>query len=116
MGYFDEDYLQQRKKAALNDMNQKPQELDYQSLQAAPVQPVESVQSAPPAQGANVANAAMTGAAAGGPAGAAIGAGGSLLTQYLAERAAAEREKRAREVQIAQQHTQDEDRGYDTLF
>lgn len=50
------------------------------------------------------ANAA-TGAAMGGPVGAGIAVGGSMLTNYLANKAATERQKRANAVQIENEYT-----------
>jgi hypothetical protein len=53
-------------------------------------------------------NAAVTGGAgflAGGPAGAAVSVGGSLLTNYLAQKAATERQKRQQSVQIENEYT-----------
>lgn len=50
------------------------------------------------------------------PAGAAVMVGSQFLTQYLAQKAADERAKRDRAVQIAQQHGQDEQKGFDQLI
>ena len=66
--------------------------------------------------GAEVAQGAGMGMMAGGPAGAAIGAGGSFLSSYLAQQAADERAKRDRAAQIEQQYAQNQNQGFDTLM
>lgn len=50
------------------------------------------------------------------PAGAGIMVGSQFLSQYLAQKAADERARREREAQIAQQHGQSEQKGFDTLM
>ncbi len=77
----------------------------------------QSYQSPSTAQtGGNTAQAAMAGGAAGGPAGAAVAAGGSLATQYLAEKAAAERARRDRAAAIEQQYAQNQNQGFQTIM
>lgn len=55
-----------------------------------------------------VAGAGLSGAAVGGPAGAAIAAGGSLASQYLAQKAADERAKREQIGQVYAKQASDE--------
>lgn len=55
-----------------------------------------------------VAGAGLSGAAVGGPAGAAIAAGGSLASQYLAQKAADERAKREQIGQTYAKQASDE--------
>lgn len=50
------------------------------------------------------------------PAGAAVAVGSQFLSQYLAQKAADERAKRQRAAEIAQQHSQGEQRGIDQLI
>lgn len=65
---------------------------------------------------ANVGTGAATGAMMGGPAGAAIGAGGAFLTSYLAQRAADERARRDRAAQIENQYAQNQNQGFNTMM
>lgn len=116
MAYFDEEYLQRKNLERPSAIQSSGP--DYAAFEMSQPQQVQSKVEAPQSQGMNagkVVEDTATGAAVGGPVGAGIAAGGSLLTQYLAERAAEERQKRAQAVQIAQQLSQDESRGYETL-
>lgn len=63
-----------------------------------------------------LATAGAMGAAAGGPVGAGIAVGGQLASQYFAEKAASERQRRAMAAQIAQTHAQQENAGYNTMM
>ena len=65
---------------------------------------------------ASVAAAGASGAAVAGPWGAAIAAGGAFLSQYLGQKAADERAKRDRSVQIQQQYAQNQNQGLDTMM
>lgn len=77
--------------------------------------PVQSEESAP---SANVAG--MSGMAASPfmatPEGAAAMVGSQFLSQYLAQKAADEKARRDRAAQIAEQHSQGEQKGFDTLM
>lgn len=64
----------------------------------------------------SVAQAGMSGAAMGGPMGAAIGAGGSFLTQYIAQRAADERAKRQAIGQAYQNQASNEQNIINTIM
>jgi len=66
---------------------------------------------ASPANMADVGTAAAGGAMMGGPAGAGIMVGGQLASSYLNNKAAAERAKRERAAQIAEQYGQDQLKG-----
>lgn len=57
-----------------------------------------------------------TGAALGGPAAAGIMVGGQFLTNYMAQKAADERAKRDRAVQIEQQYGQDQANAFQQLM
>lgn len=83
------------------EMNQKP-------MAQAPAQTPQADPSA------GVMQAGMSGAAMGGPAGAAIGAGGSLITSYLAQKAADERARRDRAALIEDQYADNQDKGFNT--
>ena len=120
MSWVDQ-YLQQRAKE--DEMkykgvgSQEQDAPDYASFQSKPMAQEAPIQSQE--QGINsgkVATDAASGAAIGGPAGAGIAAGGSLLTQYLANKAASERARRDRSAQIEQQYAQNQNQGYQTFF
>lgn len=49
------------------------------------------------------------------PAGAGVAVGGAFLTQYLAQKAQDERDRRNRESQNIQSYAQNQDKGLDTL-
>lgn len=74
----------------------------------------------PPVADSGVSNAIMqgasTGAATGNPYAAAAMVGGSLLTQSMANKAQAEQARRQREVQIAQEHAQGQQRALQMLM
>lgn len=55
--------------------------------------------------GTSLALSAGSGAAMGGPAGAAIQVGGQILSQYMAQKAADERARRQQLAQVAQEHS-----------
>ena len=59
---------------------------------------------------------AEQGAAMANPMAAGIQAGGSFLSNYLAQKAADERAKRDRAVQIEQQYAQNQNQGFDTMM
>lgn len=101
-----------------DDAIPKSKTMDYSAFQ-----PVQSAPAEAPIQSktqeinaGEVATAGATGAAAGGPVGAGIAAGGSLLTQYIANKAASERARRDRAAQIEQQYAQNQNQGYQTFF
>lgn len=65
---------------------------------------------------ANVGTAAATGGAMGGVAGAGIAAGGTLLTSYLAQKAADERQRRQNAAAIEQNYAQNQTNAYNTIL
>ena len=65
---------------------------------------------------ANVGTSAATGAAMGGVAGAGIAAGGTLLTSYLAQKAADERQRRQNAAAIEQNYAQNQTNAYNTIL
>ena len=71
---------------------------------------------AQPSSSANPAQAAATGAAMGGPSGAAIAVGGQFLMQHMAQRAAEEEARKQRAVQIEAQYGQDQNKGFDSMM
>lgn len=79
----------------------------------------EVIQSQAPSQGemaTNVGTSALSGAAVGGPAGAAIAAGGSIASQIIAQRAADERAKRERAANIEQTLGQNQQNAYNSIL
>lgn len=52
----------------------------------------------------------------GGPAGAAVSVGGQFLTNYMAQKAADERQRRQNAVQIANDYAQNQNKGFDTMM
>lgn len=71
-------------------------------------QPAASGNTGGGADAASTGTAAATGAAAGGPAGAAIMVGGQFLTNYLAAKAAEERQKRDMAMKNQEQYGQNQ--------
>ncbi len=65
---------------------------------------------------AQTGTAAATGFAMGGPAGAAIAAGGTLLTNYLAQKAADERQRRQNAASIEQTYGQNQTNAYNSIL
>lgn len=64
----------------------------------------------------SMASAGAQGAAMGGPAGAAMAVGGSFLSQYMAQKAADERQKRQMDLQIQQDYGQNQNKGFQTMM
>jgi len=95
-------YMGLRKQSAMMDQEVDAPQMYVPQVQAAPVE------QAPTMDAGQIASAGASGAAMGGPAGAAIGAGGAFLTQYIAQRAADERAKRAAIGQAYQNQAQNE--------
>lgn len=120
MSWMDQ-YLQQRAKEdqmKYQGVGAKAEDApDYASFQSKPMQTEAPVQTQQEGVNAGqVAQAGASGAMVGGPAGAAVAAGGSLLTQYLANKAASERARRDRAAQIENQYAQNQNQGYQTFF
>jgi hypothetical protein len=67
-------------------------------------------------QAAQIGASGMLGAAVGGPVGAAIEVGGTLLAQSMAAEAQAKQAQRQRAIEIAQQHSQGERQGIDQML
>ena len=65
---------------------------------------------------AGAASGAGGAAAMSNPAAAGIMMGGSFLSNYLAQKAQDEREKRNREMQIEQNYAQNQNQGFDTMM
>lgn len=62
------------------------------------------------------AGAAGAGAMAGGPAGAAIGVGSQFLMNYLNQRAADERQRKANAAKIEQDYAQNQNKAFDSML
>lgn len=73
-----------------------------------------SSSSAPSA--ASAGSAAASGAMMGGPVGAGVAVGGQFLMNYMAQKAADERARRDRAVQIENQYAQNQNKGFDTMM
>lgn len=91
---------------------------DYASniseMQYSPQQ-MNSISDGGSAAGAGIAGSAASGAAMGGPAGAGIAVGGQLLSGYLAQKAADERQRRENSVKIAENQTAGETNAFKFL-
>lgn len=108
-------YLKYKTQDDMPDMYQAPQLPQVQKTEQSlapemPVQQSAQIQSKPQSgvDAGQVAGAGLSGAAVGGPAGAAVDVGGSLLSQYIAQKAADERAKREMTAQAYQKQASDE--------
>lgn len=88
--------------------------IDFQAPQGAMVQRNEGPSFGETA--ANVGTAAATGGAMGGVAGAGIAAGGTLLTSYIAQKAADERQRRQNAAAIEQNYSQNQTNAYNSIL
>lgn len=61
-------------------------------------------------------SAAISGWQAGGPVGAGVAVGGRFLENYLAQKAAEEKERRQQAAMNAQSYAQNQQQGFDTLM
>lgn len=65
---------------------------------------------------AQMGTSATSGAMMGGPVGAGVAVGGQFLMNYMAQKAADERARRDRAVQIENQYAQNQNKGFDTMM
>lgn len=112
---YNSPYLKYKNQDEMPDMYETPklpmvQKQEQSFVPEIPVQQAAPIQAKPQAgiDGGQVAGAGATGAMAGGPAGAAVAVGGSLLSQYIAQKAADERAKREMTSQAYQKQASDE--------
>lgn len=103
-----DDYLESRR---MQPVQQKIGP-DYDSLITEPQQTQYASKPEAPAQAPQAGAASM--AASGSPEMAAVQAGGSLITSYLAQRAADERARRERAAQIEDQYADNQNVGFNT--